>query len=156
MRLPEIGGNTKDAFPVHHRGIGRSEIVRDQNVRLGQGQKWPGRFALEISNDPLGYILDVESALPQIRIIDLAQGFGITAGHFLEHPFHIGKIGFQLAQHLVDQGPVFHHQEVGVENSSVFCPDRFGDALLHFEDLHPRLNERGLEPPDLIRNLGGA
>src|SRR5207237_9542965 len=36
----------------------------------------------------------------------------------------------------------------------VLCSDGFRNALLHFQNLHARLNKRGLEPPDLVRNLG--
>ena len=42
---------------------------------------------------------------------------------------------------------------MGIENGGVFCADRFGDALLQFEDLHPRLYERRLETPYLTCNL---
>ncbi len=43
---------------------------------------------------------------------------------------------------------------MGVENGRVFCSNRFRDALLHLENLHPRLNQRGFEAPDFIRDLG--
>src|SRR5438105_7076695 len=41
-----------------------------------------------------------------------------------------------------------------IENGCVLCSDGFRNALLHFQNLHARLNKRGLEPPDLVRNLG--
>src|SRR5947207_13185227 len=42
-----------------------------------------------------------------------------------------------------------------IENGCILCSDGFRNALLHFQNLHARLNKRGLEPPDLVRNLGG-
>src|SRR5438132_1055860 len=41
-----------------------------------------------------------------------------------------------------------------IENGCVLCSDGFRNALLHFQNLHARLNKRGLEPSDLVRNLG--
>src|SRR5881227_608736 len=41
-----------------------------------------------------------------------------------------------------------------IENGCILCSDGFRNALLHFQNLHARLNKRGLEPPDLVRNLG--
>src|SRR5437764_15415491 len=40
-----------------------------------------------------------------------------------------------------------------IENGCILCSNGFRNALLHFQNLHPRLNERCLEPPDLVRNL---
>ena len=42
---------------------------------------------------------------------------------------------------------------MGIENCGVFGSDRFRDALLHLEDLHPRLNERRFEAPNFVGDL---
>jgi hypothetical protein len=42
---------------------------------------------------------------------------------------------------------------VGIEDRRVFRTDGFGNPLLHFKDLHPRLDESSLEPPDFVCNL---
>ena len=101
-----------------------------------------GRLALEVANDAPGHVLDVERAFAQIGIIDLAQRFGVTRRHFLENPFHVAKIGFQFAQDFIDQGAIFDHEQMRIENPGVLRPDRFGDLLLHFENLHARLDQR--------------
>ena len=67
----EIGGDPEDAIPIHGSGIGRSEIVRDKNVRFARQRHHLRRFALQISNDTAHYVLNVESAFAQIRIVDL-------------------------------------------------------------------------------------
>ena len=41
-----------------------------------------------------------------------------------------------------------------IENGRIFCPDRFGDALLHLQNLHARLNQGRFEATDFIRHLG--
>ena len=46
--------------------------MRNQNMRLGQGKKCLGSFALQIANYSLGNILNVECAFAQIRVIDFA------------------------------------------------------------------------------------
>src|SRR5262249_50571084 len=40
-----------------------------------------------------------------------------------------------------------------IEDGGVFSADRFRDLLLHLEDLHARLHERGFETCDLVSNL---
>ncbi len=47
--------------------------MRNQNVRLAQGKKCLGSFALQIANYSLRNILNVECAFAQIWIIDFAQ-----------------------------------------------------------------------------------
>ena len=74
--------------------------------------------------------------------------------HFLEDEFDVAEIGLEFAQDLVDQRPILDHEQVGVENPGVLRPDRFGDPLLHFENLGARLDERRLEPADFVRDLG--
>ena len=76
--------------------------MRNENVQLAQGQKCFGSFALEVANDPLCHILDIERALPQIRVVNFTQSLGVTRGDFLENRFHVAKIGLQLAQHFID------------------------------------------------------
>ena len=46
--------------------------MRDKNVRLAQGKKCLGSLALQIANYSLRYILNVECAFAQVRIIDFA------------------------------------------------------------------------------------
>jgi hypothetical protein len=43
---------------------------------------------------------------------------------------------------------------VRIENRRVFGANRFGNALLHLENLHAGLNEPRFETPDFIRNPG--
>ena len=42
---------------------------------------------------------------------------------------------------------------MSVENRRILGSNQLGDALLHFEDLHPRLYKGGLEAPNLVPNL---
>ena len=46
--------------------------MRDQNVRFRQGKKCFWRFALQIANDAPRHVLNVEGALAQIGIVNLA------------------------------------------------------------------------------------
>lgn len=100
-------------------------------------------------------VLDIERALAEIRVVDLAERFGVMLGHFVKNKFHVAEIGLQFAQNFIDQRPILDHEEMRIENARVFRADRFGDALLHFENLRARLNERRLEAPDLVRNIAG-
>src|SRR5215468_10279806 len=43
---------------------------------------------------------------------------------------------------------------MSIENRGVFGANGLRDALLHLEDLHPRLNERRFEAPNLVGDLG--
>ena len=76
--------------------------MRDKNVRLGQCEKRLRSFPLEVVNDTFCYVLNIESALSQVRVIDLVQGLGISGGDFLENPFHIAQIRLQFPKHFVD------------------------------------------------------
>ena len=69
---PEVCGQTKHVTPVHRRGIGRGQVVRHQNVSLGDAMKFFLSFPLQISNDATRHILDVERAFAQVGIVDLA------------------------------------------------------------------------------------
>src|ERR1700722_964308 len=40
-----------------------------------------------------------------------------------------------------------------IKDARVLGPNRFGDALLHLQDLRPGGNQSGLEPDDLFGNL---
>jgi hypothetical protein len=128
--------------------------VRNKNVRLAQGKKRLGSFALQIANHALCHVLNVQRTLSKVRIVDLIQGLGVTRGDFLEDPLDIAKIGFQLPQHFVDQRAILDDEQMRIENGCILCPNGFRNALLHFQNLHARLNKRGLEPSDLVGNLG--
>ena len=122
-------------------------------MRLRRRKQGLGRFALQISNDPARDILNIERAFAQIRIVDFAQRFGVIARHFLKNPFHVAALALQPAQHLIDQRSVFDDQQVRIKNGRVLGADRFGDLLLHLEDLHSRLNKRGLEARDFVADI---
>ena len=97
--------------------------------------------------------MDVQSALTQIRIIDFAQCLGVTACYFLKNPLDVAKIGFQFPQHFVDQSAILHYEKVSVKNRCIFGSDGFRNTLLHLQNLHPRLNERRFETPNLVGDL---
>ena len=125
--------------------------MRHEDVRLGHGEKRLGRFPLQIANDAAGHVLNIERALAQIRIVDLAQRFRVTLRHFLKNEFHVATIGFEFAQDFVDQRPILDHEQMRIENAGVLGADRFRDALLHLENLRARLDQRGFEARDLLR-----
>src|SRR6267378_3669518 len=41
-----------------------------------------------------------------------------------------------------------------IENGGIFCSDRFGNALLHLQNLQTRLNKGRFEARDFIAHLG--
>ena len=127
--------------------------MRDQNVRLDPGHNPLGSFTVQISHDPARHVLKIDRALAQIRIVDLAQRFGITVRDFLKNPFDVATFALQPAQHFIDQRPVFDDKKVRIENRGVLGADRFRDFLLHLEDLDARLDERSFETRDLVSNL---
>src|SRR5262249_38447296 len=127
--------------------------MRNENVRFSHAQELFWRFALQIPNDPPRHVLHVDCAFAQIGIIDFGQRLRVIARYFLKNPFDVATLGLQSPQHFVDQGPIFDHQQMRVEDGSVFGADRFRDLLLHLEDLHARLHERGFETCDLVSNL---
>ena len=43
---------------------------------------------------------------------------------------------------------------MSIEDSGIFCPDRFGNALLHLQNLHTGLNKRRFKATDFIPYLG--
>ena len=128
--------------------------MRHQNMRLRYGQERLCRFALQIPNHAPGHVLDIDSALAQIRIVDLAQRVGVTLRYFLKNIFNVAAVGFEFAKHFVDQRPIFHDQQMRIENARILGPDRLCDALLHLENLPARLHERGLETRNLLRDPG--
>ena len=125
----------------------------DQNVGFARQGHHFGGLALQIANDTSHYILDVEGALAQIRIIDLPESFGVPRRDVMKDRFDVKVIAFQFAQDLVDQSAIFHHQEMGIENSRIFRPDCLRNLLLHFENLNARLHQRRFEAGDLGRDL---
>ena len=83
--------------------------MRHQNVRVTGCQQRLGCFALKIPNDPARDVLNVERAFAQIGVVDLAQGLHVVGSDFLENPFYIALLGLELAQHFIDEGPIFDH-----------------------------------------------
>ena len=129
--------------------------MSNQNVRLAEGKKCLGSLPLKIVNYSFRDVLDVERAFAEIRVVDFAQGLGVTRGDFLKRPFHVTKIDLKFPQNFIDQSAVLDYEQVRIENRRVFCSDRFRNALLHLKDLHARSDKRRLEPPNFIRNPGG-
>ena len=76
--------------------------MRYQNVRLIKGNKCLGSFPLQVAYNSFRHVLDVERALPQVRIIDFIERLGVASCDFLENPFHIAKIGLQFAENFID------------------------------------------------------
>ena len=114
--------------------------MRNQNVRLIDGKKWPRVFALQVADHTAHHVLDVHGALPQIWVIDLAQRLDVSSRYFLKDILDVAKIGLEFAQHFVNQGPIFDHEQVRIKNAGIFRADRLGDTLLHLENLDARLN----------------
>src|SRR5438105_13755760 len=108
-----------------------------------------GGLPMQIANETSHYILDVEGALAQIRIIDLPESFSVLRRDVMKDRFDVKVIAFQFAQDLVDKSAISHYQEMGIENSRVFRPDCLRDLLLHFENLNARLHQRRFEAGDL-------
>src|SRR6266511_2221167 len=98
----EIGRDPEHVPSVDACGVRRSKVMRNQNVRHGQGKKCLRSFTLEIANYPLCHVLDIERARSQVGVIDFIQGLGIPGGDFLENPFHIAKISLELPEYFVD------------------------------------------------------
>src|SRR5436190_8706511 len=121
---------------------------------MRQPKKILRRLSLAIAAYPNRHVLDVEGALAQIKIVSFTERVCVIRRHFLENELDVAKIGLELPQHLVNQRPVFHHEEMRVEDAGVLRADRLRDALLHFENLRARLDEGGLEPADLVRDFG--
>ena len=88
----EIGGDTQHTFAIHHRRVGWSKIMRHYDVRFGQRQERFWRDPEQVTNHPLSHVLDVERTLPQVRIVNLAQGVGVAGGDFLKHPLNIETV----------------------------------------------------------------
>ena len=127
----------------------------DKNVRFTWKRHRFGRLSLQIANYAAHDILNIQGAFAQIRIVDFAQCLGVAAGDFLEDRFDFDQIGLKLAQDFVDQRPIFHDQQMGIENSRIFGPNGFRNPLLHLENLHPRLHEGGFETRNFGANLRG-
>ena len=149
----QISRDAEHELTIHRCRVRWCEIVRDQNVRFPGGGNWFRRLTLQISNNAASYVLNIECAFAQVRVVDLAQRFGIIAAHFLKNPFDIAAFRFQPAQNFVNQSPVFDHEQVRVENRGIFGADRFRDFLLHFEDLNARLDEGGFKAGNFVSNL---
>ena len=98
----QVGRDAEHLLVAHGGRVRRCQIVRDQNLRLSQAAQRFRLLALQIPNDPAGYILDIEGALAQIGIVDPAERFGIFCRYFLKDPLDVAQVGLQFAQHLVD------------------------------------------------------
>ena len=77
----QIGRNTDHLLRVKHGGIGRREIVRDQNMPLARDRKRMRRLSLQIAHHATHYIIDIDRALAQVRIVDLAEGVRVALGY---------------------------------------------------------------------------
>ena len=152
----EVRCDAEDAMPVHRRRVRGCEIVGDKNVRFTWKRHRFWRLSLQIANDAAHDILNVQGAFAQIRIVDFAQCLCVAAGDFLEDRFDLDQIGLKLAQDFVDQRSIFDHEQMGIENPRVFCPNGFRNPLLHLENLHSRLHESGFETRNFGANLRGV
>ena len=123
--------------------------MRDQQVRRGDRRKVAAILAHEIPDDAAGDVLDVERPLAQVGIVDFAERFRVLAGHLAEDVLHRAEVFLKGAEDLVDEGAVFHHQQVRVEDAGIMRADGFGDFLLQLGDLLASGEQRHLEALDL-------
>src|SRR4051812_43535562 len=92
----QIGGEAKHILTIHRRRVRRRNVVREENVRMGQRQKILRRFPLEITDYTASDVLDVERALAQIRIVDFAESIRVMRRNFLKDELDVAKIGLEL------------------------------------------------------------
>src|SRR2546421_3341558 len=130
----KIGRDPEDAMSIDGSGVGGGKIVRDKDVRFAMQRNGAGRFALEIANDPTHHVLNIERALTQVRIIDMAKRLSVSRSDLMKNSLDIDTFTFEFAQYFVDQGAVLHHEQMRVENASVFGADGLGDFLLHLQN----------------------
>ena len=57
---------------VELRGVGRGKIVRDEEVRAGDRAEIAQLLAHEVSHDTPGHVANIQGALAQVRVVDLA------------------------------------------------------------------------------------
>ena len=93
--------------------------------------------------------MNIKSAFSQIGIIDFAESTRVPIGDFGEDKLDVELFSLEVAEHFIDQGPIFDDQKVRVEDAGILCPDRFGDPLLHLKDLRPGRDQGRFEPGNL-------
>ena len=116
-------------------------------------------FPKQISQNPLGHILDIHRPLAQIRIIDLRKRFAVLFNNLMKRRLDVDVVFFKMPEHLVDERAVLDHQQMGVKNRGVFRADGDRHPLLDFQQIRAGGHQSRLEPGDLggnFRGLNGA
>ncbi len=149
----DIGGKPHHQRAVELRGVRGGQIMRDEDVRRGDAGEVTAPFAHQIMDHAAGDIMDIQRPFPQVRVVDLAQGLRVTSGHRAEDMLDVVPVALEGAQHLVNEGAILHHQQMGVKNTRVLGADRFGDPFLKLEDLDAGGNQRRFEAGDFAGNF---
>ena len=145
----DVGAEAEDEGAVELRGVARVEVVGEEDVRGLDAREVAGLLAHQVVDDAAGDIVDVQRALAEVGVVDLAEGLGVAVGDALEDLLDVELVPREGAQHFVDERAILDHEEVRVEDARVLRPDGHRDALLHLDDLLARGDEGRLEAGDL-------
>ncbi len=151
----DVGDEAEDKFFVQLRRHGRAQIVADEDAWLVQMLQVKGVFDLQqVVQHAAGEVAQVGGALAEVFVLDGFQHGDVAVGRGVK-----GEVGVRLLfaddlDDLLDEHPVFEHQQVRVKNVRLVGAHRLGDAALDLGDLLAGADERLLEALHLGLDVG--
>ncbi len=144
-----VGRVTEDDPPVELRRLARSELVRNDDRRLGRIENLLPLYAEKLREDPALDVDDIRGPFLQVLVADIGQARHHPGDHFLERPGGAVALGPHERLGVLDDHHVVEYQQVGVEYPRVVLAHALLEARLDLEELFPRRCEGALELRDL-------
>ena len=149
----DIGGKAEHVALVQLRGVGRRQVVADDDARLLEVAQVDLLVQAEqIVQHARGDVAHVGGAFAQVIVLDGRQRGGVALGDGVEGVFGVDLLLLDHAHDFVEQRAVFQHQQVRVEDAAFLGAHALADLALDFEDLVPGLDQRAFQPVDFLGN----
>ena len=149
-----LGHKPTHEIAIQLRGIGRSQVMSNDNVLMVVGCRIMRSFAQEIANHPTRHILNIHDTFAQIRIIDSLERGTIFLSDLLKNIVHVQSLTLQHAKHFIDECAIFHNKKMSIKNTGILRTDCGDNALLDFQQLHAGGYERSLKTNDFALHIG--
>src|SRR5215469_17010209 len=110
-----IGCKPQDHLPVQRRGVGRRDVMSNNDLGRLQIGEGPGGSSKEVSNDATGNVMDIECALAEVGVVNFTQRTGISVRDLGEDKLDVVSLSLQRSKDFIDQGTIFDHEKMSIE-----------------------------------------
>ena len=136
----------RDARLMQAGRLRGGQVQRDDHLAAGDRTDFRRSRAEELVEHAAGDVADVGGALAEEIVLHLGEDIDVALRDRLEAVLDVVAGAPDLLGHLIDEGDVLQHQQVGVEDCRLGLVKFTGDIRAQLGDLHPGSGQGDLEP----------